>query len=235
LEEREVFFQSYFVLTILYKLSQTKFLISTSNYADTILILKFFLGVISMRIKIVLMAVFCMILGVAAVSAQDKTTNFAGNWELDAGKSKLSDMMRIESMTMNVAQTDKDLTIETKTKRAERPEGEMRGGNGGGNGGGRRGGGRMGRGMGGDGTFNYTLDGKETSATSGDAKLKAKFEKDGKLKLMQTRNLETPMGAVSIKTNETWELKDDDKTLIVKRDTETPRGTQSSEMYFTKK
>lgn len=194
-----------------------------------------------MKIKIVLMAVFCMILGAATVFAQvDKTTNFAGNWELDAGKSKLSDRMRIESMTMNVSQTDKDLTVETKTKRAERAEGEMRGG---GNGGGmRRGGGGMGRGggamMGGDATFTYTLDGKETSAASsatiGETKLKAELEKNGKLKLVQTRNFETQMGAVSVKIVETWELLDNGKTLKVMRDMETPRGTQSSEMYFKK-
>ncbi len=183
-----------------------------------------------MKIKIVLMAVFCIILSVAAVSAQDKTTNFAGNWELDTSKSKLSDRVRIESMTMNIAQTEKDLTVETKTTRAEN---EMRG-----NGGNRRRGGGGGGMMGGDATLTYTLDGKETlaesSAAIGETKLKAKFEKDGKLKLVQTRTIETQMGGISIKINENWELKDDGKTLIIKRDMETPRGTQSSEMYFTK-
>lgn len=193
-----------------------------------------------MKIRIVLTAVFCLLLGIMAVSAQEKKANFAGNWELDTAKSKLPEMMRIESMTMNVSQTDTELTVETKTKRAERPEGA---GNGGGMRGGGGGGGRgMGRGggmMGGDNSFTYTLDGKETSAAAagamGETKLKAKFEKEGKLKLTQTRSFETQMGSVNVKIADTWELQDDGKTLKVVRDMETPRGTMTSEMYFTKK
>lgn len=189
-----------------------------------------------MKIKIILTAVFCIILSAAAVSAQDKTaaTNFAGSWELDTAKSNLSERMRIESMTMNITQTDKSLTVETATKRAERPEGEKRG-SGNGEGGIGRGGGRMGGGMqgGGDMNLTYTLDGKETMAD--EVALKAKFEKGGKLKLIQTRSFETQRGAMSIKVIETWELQDEGKTLKVKRDIETPRGVQSSEMVFTKK
>ena len=181
-----------------------------------------------MKIKIVLTAVFCVILSALAVSAQDKTTaaNFAGNWELDAAKSKLPERMRIESMTMDVTQTDKNLTVATTTKRAGQPEGENRSGNGEG---------RMGRGgvmMGGDMNITYTLDGKETMAD--ELAVKAKFEKGGKLKLVHTRSFETQMGAISIKVVDTWELQDEGKTLKVKRDIETPRGVQSSEMYFTK-
>lgn len=188
-----------------------------------------------MKIKIILTAVFCIILSAAAVSAQDKTTatNFAGTWELDTAKSNLSERMRIESMTMNVTQTDKDLTVQTTTKRAERPEGEKRGGDG-------SGGGRMGRGggmgaglMGGDMNITYTLDGKETMAD--EIAVKAKFEKGGKLKLVHTRSFETQMGVMSIKVIDTWELTDEGKTLKVKRNIETPRGVQSSEMIYAKK
>ncbi len=191
-----------------------------------------------MKIKIVLMALFCVVLGAAAVSAQDKTaiTNFAGNWELNTAKSKLPERMRIESMTMDVTQTDKDLTVATTTKRAARPEGEKRADNGGNGGGMGRGGGMAGGGgrmMGGDSSFTYTLDGKETSAD--EVALKAKADKGGKLKLIQTRSFETQMGSMSIKSIETWELLDGGKTLKVSRDIETPRGTQSSEMFFTKK
>lgn len=186
-----------------------------------------------MRIKIVLAAVFCLILGAAAVHAQDKAADFSGNWELDVSKSKLSERMPVEAMNLNVTQTDKEISVETKTVRPARPEGDMRGGNGGiGRGGAGRGG--MGGGLpGGDGTFTYTLDGKETSA-AGDVKLKAKFEKDGKMKLTQTRSFETPMGAVSVKTVETWQLSDEGRTLKINRDMETPRGTQSSELVFVK-
>ncbi len=157
-----------------------------------------------------------MLLGVGIVAAQDKA-NYAGSWTLDVSKSKLSERSPIESMTMNVAQTDKDISVETKTVRKPRPEGESRGG------------GMMG---GGDANYTYNLDGKES--TDGDVSLKSKLEKDGKLKLIQTRSFDSPMGAMTIKTVETWQLLDEGKTLKIYRDTETPRGTQSSEMVFTK-
>jgi TonB family protein len=64
---------------------------------------------------------------------------------------------------------------------------------------------------------------------------KAEIEKDGKIKLISTRSFETQMGAMAIKTVEVWELLDNGKTLKITRETETPRGSQSSEMYFTKK
>lgn len=192
-----------------------------------------------MKNKVLLVAVFCLLFAVGAVSAQEKkVANFAGNWELDISKSKLSERSRLESMTMNVTQSDESLTIETTAKRAERAEGEGRGG---GRGGGFGGGG--GRGMfGGEGNQNtiYSLDGKETTIESagqfgGETKFKAEFKKDGKLKLIQTRNIETQRGAMSIKTVETWELQNGGKTLKVVRDMETPRVTQSSEMIFIKK
>ena len=170
-----------------------------------------------MKIKIVLMAVFYILLGVAAISAQDKE-NFAGSWTLDVSKSKLSERSPIESMTMNVSQTDKEISVEIKTVRKPRPEGDIRGG-----------GGMMGSG---DATRTYSLDGKETSAD--DVTLKSSWEKDGKLKLIQTRSFDGPMGAVTIKTSEKWQLADEGKTLKITRDTETPRGRQSSEMVFTK-
>ena len=183
-----------------------------------------------MKVRIVLMTIFTLVLTVAAVSAQNRTANFAGSWTLDASKSKLDERMRIESMTLTVAQTDKELKVETKTKRAARPEGEMGGGQG-------RGGG-MGRG--GDGTTTYALDGKETKVEQETQMgkipviYKANPEKGGKLTLISTRTISGQMGEMTIKTKETWSLSEDGKTLTVKRETETPRGTQTSEMIFTK-
>lgn len=181
----------------------------------------------------VLAAVFCLFS--LSVFAQQSKTNFAGNWELDVQKSKLPEMSRIEAMTMKVTQTDKDLKIEATTKRAARPEGE---GAGAGN---RRGG--WGAGFGGDGTqtLNYSLEGKETAteAVAGipaaSATLKASLEKDGKLNLTSTRKFNSQMGETTVTTKETWELADGGKTLKVVRQTETRRGTQTAEMYFTKK
>jgi hypothetical protein len=198
----------------------------------------------------VLAAFFCLLLTASAVFAQSKATNFAGSWELDVSKSKLPERMRVESMTLNVTQTDKEIKIETNAKRAARPEGEMpNNANSGGaspmppngsRGGMGRGGGMMG---GGNGIVTYSLDGKETTVETeapagmppSSVALKAKMEKDGKLKLASSRSFDTPMGSMSVKTTETWELTDGGKSLKITRDTETPRGTQSSEMYFTKK
>ena len=184
-----------------------------------------------MKMRIVLMTMLTLVLAVAAISAQDRTAGFAGTWTLDASKSKLDERMRIESMTLTVAQTDKELKVETKTKRAPRPEGETGGGQG-------RGMGRGGFG-GGDGATVYSLDGKETKveqetpAGKIPVVYKANLEK-GKLTLSSSRTISGQMGEMTITTKETWSLSEDGKTLTVKRETETPRGTQSSEMVFTK-
>jgi hypothetical protein len=181
----------------------------------------------------VIAAVFCLFS--LSVFAQTKT-NFAGNWELDVKKSKLPEMSRVEAISMKVTQTDKDLKVESTTKRAARPESDA--GSGAGN---RRG--NWGGGLGGDGTqtFNYSLEGKETAteAVAGipaaSAVLKANLEKDGKLNLTSTRKFNSQMGEVTVTTKETWELMDGGKTLKISRETQSPRGAQSSEMYFTKK
>ena len=186
--------------------------------------------------KTIFVAAFVCLTALAAL-AQDKKADFSGSWTLDASKSKLDERARIESMTMTVAQTDKDIKVETATKRAPMPEGGGGGGQGNGQGGGRG----MGRGGfgGGDGTTTYTLDGKE-SATEiegrmGKIPVKLKAELDGgKLKLTRSSTINTPNGEFTTSTKETWSLSDDGKTLTVKREMETPRGTNSSEMVFTK-
>ncbi len=196
-----------------------------------------------MKRVLFLTAIFCL-LAISAF-AQDKKADFSGNWALDVSKSKLDERARVESMTMNVAQTDKDIKVETATKRLPPPDGAMQGGGGQGNGqgGGTGRGGGMGRGGfgGGDSTTTYTLDGKESSievdGPNGKMpiKLKAALEKDGKLKLSSVRTFNSQMGEISITTKETWSLSEDGKTLTVNRDTESPRGTNSSEMVFTTK
>jgi hypothetical protein len=180
----------------------------------------------------ILLAVVCLF--VANAAAQAKKTDFSGEWKLDVSKSKLGERSRVESMTMKVAQTDKELKVETSTKRAAPPEGQ--GGAPGGQGGGMGRGGMRG-GFGGDGTVTYSLDGKETTtegAMGGKATLTASFEKDGKLKLTRNQSVEGQMGQMNIGSKEIWELSADGKTLTVKRDTESPRGAMSTEMVFTK-
>lgn len=190
-----------------------------------------------MKMRIVLTAILTLVLA-AAISAQDRTAaNFAGTWTLDAGKSKMDERARgsIESMTWTVTQTGKELKIETKTKRAARPEGEMSGGGQG------RGMGRGGFGAGGgDGMTVYSLDGKETKAEQETpmgkipVSYKADLDQGGKLTLHSSRTFSTQMGEMTMTTKETWTLSGDGKTLTVKRETQTPRGAQASEMVFTK-
>jgi hypothetical protein len=198
-----------------------------------------------MKRLVVLCAVFCL-LSIAAFG-QAKTADYSGEWSLDKAKSTLPDRMKnIESMTMTVTQTDKDLKVATVAKRGAPPQGAVGAGGpppaggapgaGGpppGSGGGRGGGG------GGDQTLTYTLDGKETSAEvaggmgTSIVKTTAKVGA-GQLDLTNSRTFNSPNGEVKITTKETWTLQADG-SLKVKRDTESMQGTQSSEMVFTKK
>jgi TonB family protein len=181
--------------------------------------------------KNLFLAVFVCLLAVSAFAQEKKTTDFSGNWELDINKSKLDSRVRIESMKMNVAQTDKDIKIDTTVKRTENNGGGNRGGGMG------RGGGMMG---GGNSSLTYTLDGKTTEISQDTpmgaipVALKAKFDDKGNLKLTQTGTVNTQMGMFSIVNKETWTLSDEGKTLTVKREIETPQGSQTSTMVFTK-
>ncbi len=186
-----------------------------------------------MKKTIFLTAMFCL-LAISAFAQNKKANDFSGSWSLDASKSKLDERARVESMTLNVSQTEKELKVESATKRAPRPEGEMAGG------GQPRGGGLGGGRMGGDGTAVYSLDGKETTSEisggqmTGKAAMKAEFAGD-KLKLTTTRKISAQMGEMTLVTKETWELLDGGKTLKVVRESETPRGNTTTEMIFTKK
>lgn len=172
-----------------------------------------------------------------AAFGQSTTTNFSGNWTLDKTKSKLDERMRVESITVNVTQTAETIKVETSTKRLPPPadagNAQMRPG--GGMGGGMRGG--FG---GGDGTTVYNLDGKEsTSEVDGPmgkmpVKLKAELGSGSTLKLTSTRTFNGPNGEMTMTTRETWTLSADGKTLTVVRESESPRGTNTSEMVFTK-
>lgn len=196
-----------------------------------------------MKQKTILMAVACVLLSAVAVFAQGKT-DFSGTWTLDASKSKFDERARYESGTIKVAQTDKDITYTTDLKRAPRPDGAGGGGgNGGGGGGMGQGGGNRGgagAGVGGPQSMTYTLDGKETSVdmpgpqgTTSPVKFKSSWD-GSKLKLTSKRSFETPNGEITTTTKETWEVVDGGKGLKVVRESENPRGTQTSEFYYTK-
>ena len=167
--------------------------------------------------------------------AQAKPTDFSGTWMLDIPKSQLDVRMRVEALTMTVAQTDKELKVTTETKRPAPPaDAAQPGPNGPGSGRGMRGFG------GGDGTVSYSLDGKETvvEVDGPNGKMPIKYRgsiEAGKANLSTSRSFSGPMGDVTATTKDTWTLSADGKTLTVLREQATPRGTSSSTLVFARK
>jgi len=175
-----------------------------------------------MKKTIILLAMFCLCFQAVAVLAA--TPDFSGEWVLDVSKSKLPDTMAVESMTLKVSQTDKELKVESVSKMNQNQAA----------------GGGMRRGNGGAQTVTYNLEGKEMLVNTegrmaGEEKRKAAVTADGKLNLNVIRNFKSEMGEMTMKTNEIWELLDAGKTLKVIRYMETPRGATNAEMYFTNK
>lgn len=180
-------------------------------------------------------AFFCLFLASAvfAQKSESSATNFTGNWELDRAKSKLPENLQIESGALNVMHTGKQLTVSTAIKRAARSENQLLAG-------------EIGSGegfeIGGNERLTYNLGGGETFVESetpaGMApsmlRLKAAVEPDGKLKLISIRSVGTETRAATIKTVETWEI-DKSGVLKITRETETPAGAQTAELYFTRK
>ncbi len=190
------------------------------------------------------LALFAMSMMAAAALAQGKA-NYSGVWKLDAERSTFSGPMRVDSITLTVAQTAKYLKVDTESKRnppANMPAGAGQPPAGGppGAGPGRGMGGGRGFGMMGDGSVTYSLEGKETKVeTDGpNGKIpviyKAAFEADGSLKLSNSRSFVGPMGEITSTTKETWKLSADGKTLTVDRETSNPRGAQTSKLVFVK-
>ncbi|HEX6126010.1 MAG TPA: hypothetical protein VFZ23_11615, partial [Pyrinomonadaceae bacterium] len=138
-----------------------------------------------MRKIFFVMAFLC--LSATAAFSQAKPTDFSGTWMLDLPKSKLDVRARIDSMSMTVAQTDKELKVTTETRRTPPPADAPAGAPGTGG----RGMGRGGFGAG-DGTASYSLDGKETvvelDGPNGQMPVKYKATIDsGKANLTQSR------------------------------------------------
>ena len=191
----------------------------------------------------ILITIISLFLAVAAISAQEKTTNFSGTWELDSGKSKLGERTRVESVTMVVSQTGKDLKVEKTTKRALRNESGIKGGTP--NAGGMPEG--MGRPVSGSFTggdmkqsLSYSLEGKETKdeipgIPGASSTLKARWEKGGKLTLSTIRKAGMPPSETTITENETWSLSADGKVLTIVLEQDAQRGRPATEMVFVKK
>lgn len=172
-------------------------------------------------------AILCVLL-VGAAMVWAASSNFAGTWVLDKAKSEsLRGPMANGETTITITQTDKDLTVESKTVM---PEGADAGG-------GRPGGG----GPGGSQTTAYKLDGTEVTGELGGRMPgkftnKAKWLDDGKkLELTSVRNVSFQGNDVTLTTSEHWELLEDGKVLKIHRTSETPRGTQETTLVLNKK
>jgi len=180
---------------------------------------------------------------VFALAAHAAAPNFAGTWTLDKSKSQGLNqrLQNAESVTWNVTQTDKEITIDEKVTGGGPgggPGGPPSGGApaGGPPGGGQGGGRGMGMGMGGPRTF--SLDGTETTGDMGRGKFarKATLSSDGKtLELVSKVTFQTPDGQeVTTHSNDKLTLSADGKTLTVVRHSESPRGAQDSTLVFNK-
>ena len=180
---------------------------------------------------------------VFALAAHAAAPNFAGTWTLDKSKSQgLSQRVQnAESVTWNITQTDKDITIEEKVTGGGGPGGP--GGPpagappaGGAPQGDRPGGGRGMMG-GGGGPRTYNLDGSETTGETGRGKFarKATLSSDGKtLELVSKLTFQGPEGEVTTTSTDKLTLSADGKVLTVVRHSESPRGPQDSTLVFNK-
>ena len=141
--------------------------------------------------------------------------NFAGSWVLD--KSKTQNLPRqwenATSVTMEIKQDDKQVTIETKAEGSPFPSQP----------------------------YSYNLDGTESNVDvqgrmPGKATLKATWTNDGntlELSRKQTGNFNGQEFTVT--SNEKLTLSEGGKVLTIARSSESPRGKQESTLVFNKK
>ena len=187
---------------------------------------------------------------VFALAAHAAAPNFAGTWTLDKSKSQGLNprWQNAESVTLNVTQTDKEITLEEKVTGGGGPGGPGGPPPGGAPagapsaggppaGGGPGGGGGGGRGMGMGGPRTYNLDGTETSGEMGRGKFvrKAMVSSDGKtLELTSKTTFQGPDGEMTLNSSDKLTLSADGKVLTIVRHSESPRGAQDSTLVFNK-
>src|SRR5215213_2193109 len=184
---------------------------------------------------------------VFALAAHAAAPNFAGTWTLDKSKSQGLNqrMQNAESVSWNVTQTEKEITIEEKVAGGGGPGGPGGQGGpppGGAPGGpppaGAPGGGGPGRGgMMGGGPRTFNLDGSETTGEMGRGKFvrKATVSSDGKtLELTSKVTFQGQDGEITTTSTDKLTLSADGKSLTVVRHAESPRGAQDSTLVFNK-
>jgi hypothetical protein len=194
-----------------------------------------------------------VVLGFSVTSVQGALTDFSGVWVLDKGKTR-GLPHGLKTYTMNVNQNPQDLVVETKVEgdlggpeynssvESANPH-------------------ATGRGGGGyiistttSGGFSagslaltmvnpkvvYPLDGRETTAPWGatgvDARLKAKWSKDGKtLDLSIVQQSSSGDHATMLTDKERWTLSKDGDVLKVQRSLSTAEGSDSVVLVFRKR
>ena len=180
---------------------------------------------------------------VFALAAHAAAPNFAGTWTLDKSKSQGLNqrLQNAESVTWNVTQTEKEITIDEKVTGGGGPGGPPPSGApaaGGPPAGGGQGGGRGMGGMMGGGPRTYNLDGSETTGDTGRGKFvrKAALSSDGKtLELTSKTTFQGQDGnEMTITNSDKLSLSADGKTLTVARHSESARGAQDSTLVFNK-
>jgi hypothetical protein len=165
-----------------------------------------------MKKFVFLLSIVCLF----AMSAFAQTPSFAGDWKLDTSKLDERRAAMIESQTMKVEQTDKE--IKSTTTIVQKAGAQTNG-----------------RGMGPGGTNTYKLDGSEVvterDTPNGKVSIKTTTKLNGN-KLEISNTFPGPNGDVTNKT--TWELSADGKTLTVKSTRMTPNGEVTIESVYNK-
>lgn len=170
--------------------------------------------------KILLLSGLFFLLSIYTV-AQSKP-DYSGDWTLNKEKSVLDSRQLIDTVTLKVTQTEKDLTVDRKTVRTPPPENSKI------------------MVSGGSGTAVYPLDGKEMTIERESFRgkipttIKGEILANGKLSLNSSfMGLFNNVEGLS-KNNQIWELSDNGKTLKIMQTNSTPLGETKTEMIFTK-
>ena len=171
-----------------------------------------------MNTSIAIIAVLSAAALLSCISAEGKTPDFSGTWVLDVSKSKLDESDRIESLTLTVTQSAKEIRVASALKLIPYNPAFM--------------GGPLVRPLEQNIVNTYTLDGKENKGEVASpvgpqaAKLTAQVEGQ-KLVLWQK-----DYGDPAMTSKEVWILSADSKTLTIDR---TGLLGRSSTMVFKKK
>lgn len=163
--------------------------------------------------SIILVVGALSLLGFSLAGAQE--VNYSGSWALDKAKSTLQGRMNesLVSITLTITQKATDLTEEFQYKYQERDRADK---------------------------IVLTIGGAEVEREGamgrGKTKSQAKWSEDKKnLILTSESSFTTQSGnSMTIKSTDKYSLSADGKTLTISRESETPRGTQSSTMVFNK-